>query len=128
MQEVIVGMTNEDGVGGVDYSFDCTGNVEVMRAALECCHKGWGESVVIGVAPAGKEIATRPFQLVTGLPAFCRRHPLHNPRAPNPSSGEEPRCTALPFFLVFRSLLFFFLGGGGSLHLPSLWSFRDSAS
>eukprot|EP00884_Botryococcus_braunii_P021377 jgi/Botrbrau1/7923/Bobra.9_2s0089.2 len=66
IQQVIVDMTNDDGVGGVDYSFDCTGNVEVMRAALECCHKGWGESVVIGVAAAGKEIATRPFQLVTG--------------------------------------------------------------
>ena len=52
--------------GGADYSFDCTGNVNVMRAALECCHKGWGESVIIGVAPAGAEIATRPFQLVTG--------------------------------------------------------------
>ena len=52
--------------GGADYSFDCTGNVDVMRAALECCHKGWGESVIIGVAPAGAEIATRPFQLVTG--------------------------------------------------------------
>ena len=52
--------------GGADYSFECIGNVEVMRAALECCHKGWGESVIIGVAGAGKEIATRPFQLVTG--------------------------------------------------------------
>ena len=52
--------------GGADYTFDCTGNVEVMRVALECCHKGWGESVIIGVAPAGAEIATRPFQLVTG--------------------------------------------------------------
>ncbi|MEL6323657.1 MAG: S-(hydroxymethyl)glutathione dehydrogenase/class III alcohol dehydrogenase [Pseudomonadota bacterium] len=52
--------------GGADYSFECIGNVEVMRAALECCHKGWGESVVIGVAPAGAEISTRPFQLVTG--------------------------------------------------------------
>ena len=52
--------------GGADYSFDATGNVNVMRAALECCHKGWGESVIIGVAPAGAEIATRPFQLVTG--------------------------------------------------------------
>ena len=52
--------------GGADYTFDCTGNVEVMRTALECCHKGWGESVIIGVAPAGAEIATRPFQLVTG--------------------------------------------------------------
>ncbi len=52
--------------GGADYSFDCTGNTEVMRTALECCHRGWGESIVIGVAEAGKEIATRPFQLVTG--------------------------------------------------------------
>ena len=52
--------------GGADYSFDCTGNTEVMRTALECCHRGWGTSIVIGVAEAGKEIATRPFQLVTG--------------------------------------------------------------
>jgi S-(hydroxymethyl)glutathione dehydrogenase/alcohol dehydrogenase len=52
--------------GGADYSFDATGNVEVMRTALECCHRGWGESIIIGVAEAGKEIATRPFQLVTG--------------------------------------------------------------
>jgi len=58
----IVAMTD----GGADYSFDCTGNTEVMRIALECCHRGWGESIVIGVAEAGKEIATRPFQLVTG--------------------------------------------------------------
>lgn len=62
VQEVIVEMTN----GGVDYSFECIGNVDVMRAALECCHKGWGESVIIGVAGQGKEISTRPFQLVTG--------------------------------------------------------------
>ena len=52
--------------GGADYSFECIGNVELMRAALECCHKGWGESIIIGVAPAGAEIHTRPFQLVTG--------------------------------------------------------------
>ena len=52
--------------GGVDYSFECIGNVNVMRDALECCHKGWGESIIIGVAGAGQEIATRPFQLVTG--------------------------------------------------------------
>jgi len=58
----IVGLTN----GGVDYSFECIGNVKVMRQALECCHKGWGTSVIIGVAGAGHEIATRPFQLVTG--------------------------------------------------------------
>ncbi len=52
--------------GGADYSFECIGNVDVMRQALECCHKGWGESIIIGVAPAGAEISTRPFQLVTG--------------------------------------------------------------
>ncbi len=52
--------------GGADYSFDCTGNTDVMRQALECCHKGWGTSIIIGVAEAGKEITTRPFQLVTG--------------------------------------------------------------
>ena len=62
IQEVIVDMTD----GGVDFSFECIGNVQLMRAALECCHKGWGESVIIGVAGAGQEIATRPFQLVTG--------------------------------------------------------------
>src|SRR6185295_10475474 len=52
--------------GGADYSFECIGNVDVMRQALECCHRGWGVSVIIGVAGAGQEIATRPFQLVTG--------------------------------------------------------------
>src|ERR687893_337743 len=52
--------------GGADFSFDATGNTDVMRQALECCHRGWGESIIIGVAEAGKEIATRPFQLVTG--------------------------------------------------------------
>jgi S-(hydroxymethyl)glutathione dehydrogenase / alcohol dehydrogenase len=62
IQQVIVDMTN----GGVDYSFECIGNVHVMRSALECCHKGWGESTIIGVAGAGQEICTRPFQLVTG--------------------------------------------------------------
>jgi S-(hydroxymethyl)glutathione dehydrogenase/alcohol dehydrogenase len=62
IQQVIVDMTD----GGVDYSFECIGNVNVMRQALECCHKGWGESIIIGVAAAGQEIATRPFQLVTG--------------------------------------------------------------
>ncbi len=55
-----------DQIGGADYSFDATGNVQVMRAALECTHRGWGVSVIIGVAPAGAEISTRPFQLVTG--------------------------------------------------------------
>lgn len=58
--------TPADQIGGADYTFDCTGNVDVMRTALECSHRGWGVSVIIGVAPAGAEIATRPFQLVTG--------------------------------------------------------------
>ncbi|MEO1948803.1 S-(hydroxymethyl)glutathione dehydrogenase/class III alcohol dehydrogenase [Thioclava sp.] len=58
--------TERDQIGGVDYSFDATGNVQVMRDALECSHRGWGVSVIIGVAPAGAEIGTRPFQLVTG--------------------------------------------------------------
>ncbi|MEM7503112.1 MAG: S-(hydroxymethyl)glutathione dehydrogenase/class III alcohol dehydrogenase [Pseudomonadota bacterium] len=62
IQEVIVELTN----GGVDYSFECVGSTALMRAALECCHKGWGESVIVGVAGAGQEISTRPFQLVTG--------------------------------------------------------------
>jgi len=62
IQDVIVELTD----GGVDFSFECIGNVHVMRAALECCHKGWGESIIIGVAGAGQEISTRPFQLVTG--------------------------------------------------------------
>ena len=62
IQDVIVEMTG----GGVDYSFECVGNVGLMRSALECCHKGWGQSIIIGVAGAGAEIATRPFQLVTG--------------------------------------------------------------
>ncbi len=52
--------------GGADYSFECVGNVKLMRQALECCHRGWGVSVIIGVAGAGQEISTRPFQLVTG--------------------------------------------------------------
>lgn len=62
IHQVVIDMTN----GGVDYAFECIGNVNVMRSALECCHKGWGECTVIGVAGAGEEIATRPFQLVTG--------------------------------------------------------------
>jgi len=64
----LVAMTKSgaDQIGGADYTFDCTGNVAVMRQALEACHRGWGQSIIIGVAPAGAEIATRPFQLVTG--------------------------------------------------------------
>jgi S-(hydroxymethyl)glutathione dehydrogenase/alcohol dehydrogenase len=60
--EAIVDLTK----GGADYSFECIGKTDVMRQALECCHKGWGESIIIGVAGAGEEISTRPFQLVTG--------------------------------------------------------------
>ena len=62
MVEHLVDLTK----GGADYTFDATGNVSVMRTALEAAHKGWGESIIIGVAPAGAEISTRPFQLVTG--------------------------------------------------------------
>jgi S-(hydroxymethyl)glutathione dehydrogenase/alcohol dehydrogenase len=62
IQDVITELTH----GGVDYSFECVGNVDLMRSALECCHSGWGESIIIGVAGAGKVIQTRPFQLVTG--------------------------------------------------------------
>src|SRR5215831_7589174 len=64
----LVNMTKSgaDQIGGADYTFECVGNVKLMRAALEACHRGWGESVIIGVAGAGQEIATRPFQLVTG--------------------------------------------------------------
>jgi S-(hydroxymethyl)glutathione dehydrogenase / alcohol dehydrogenase len=62
IQEYLIEITD----GGCDYTFDCTGNVGVMRAALEACHKGWGQSIIIGVAAAGQEIQTRPFQLVTG--------------------------------------------------------------
>lgn len=62
IENVIIDMTD----GGVDYSFECVGNVNLMRQALECCHKGWGESIIIGVAEAGAQISTRPFQLVTG--------------------------------------------------------------
>jgi S-(hydroxymethyl)glutathione dehydrogenase/alcohol dehydrogenase len=58
--------TPADQIGGADYTFDCTGNVDVMRTALECSHRGWGQSIIIGVAPAGAVIQTRPFQLVTG--------------------------------------------------------------
>lgn len=73
--------------GGADYSFDATGNTDVMRQALECCHRGWGESIIIGVAEAGKEIATRPFQLVTD--AF-ERHCLRR-RARSHRRAEDRR-------------------------------------
>lgn len=66
LQAHIVAMTTAEGFGGVDYSFECVGSTALMRTALECTVRGWGKSVIIGVAPAGAEIATRPFQLVTG--------------------------------------------------------------
>jgi S-(hydroxymethyl)glutathione dehydrogenase/alcohol dehydrogenase len=66
IQDVLIEMTTEDGAGGVDYSFECIGRVDTMRAALEATHKGWGVSCIIGVAASGQEISTRPFQLVTG--------------------------------------------------------------
>ncbi|HEU4844158.1 MAG TPA: zinc-binding dehydrogenase, partial [Burkholderiaceae bacterium] len=62
----LVGHLVELTKGGADYSFECIGNTTTMRQALECCHKGWGQSIIIGVAAAGQEISTRPFQLVTG--------------------------------------------------------------
>jgi S-(hydroxymethyl)glutathione dehydrogenase/alcohol dehydrogenase len=62
----IVDATTEDGAGGVDVSFECVGSTALMRTALECTHKGWGQSIIIGVAASGQEISTRPFQLVTG--------------------------------------------------------------
>ena len=65
LDKVVQAVVNITG-GGADFSFDATGNVNVMRQALECCHRGWGESIIIGVAEAGREISTRPFQLVTG--------------------------------------------------------------
>jgi S-(hydroxymethyl)glutathione dehydrogenase/alcohol dehydrogenase len=66
LQGDLVGHLVELTRGGADYSFECIGNVQVMRQALECCHRGWGQSIIIGVAAAGPEICTRPFQLVTG--------------------------------------------------------------
>jgi S-(hydroxymethyl)glutathione dehydrogenase/alcohol dehydrogenase len=66
IQEHIIDITTEDGAGGVDYAFECVGLPVLMRAALESCHKGWGQACIIGVAASGQEIATRPFQLVTG--------------------------------------------------------------
>ncbi|KAJ1416664.1 hypothetical protein SESBI_17247 [Sesbania bispinosa] len=72
--QVIVDLTD----GGFDYSFECIGNVSVMRSALECCHKGWGTSVIVGVAASGQEISTRPFQLVTGREIKVDEYITHN--------------------------------------------------
>lgn len=66
LQQVLIDLTEEEGFGGLDYTFECIGLAHTMRAAIECCHKGWGQSCIIGVAASGVEIATRPFQLVTG--------------------------------------------------------------
>ena len=75
--------------GGADYSFDATGNTEVMRTALESCHRGWGTSIIIGVAEAGKEISTRPFQLVTGATGAAPRSAARAgaPTRPRSSTG-----------------------------------------
>lgn len=66
IHQLLIKMTEEDGVGGCDYTFECIGNTNIMRSALEACHKGWGQSIIIGVAPSGELIQTAPFQLVTG--------------------------------------------------------------
>src|SRR4051794_10300903 len=82
--------------GGADFSFECIGNVSTMRQALECCHRGWGESIIIGVAEAGKEIATRPFQLVTGrvwrgTPFRGARGPTHAPKSGGVDKGGKDK-------------------------------------
>jgi S-(hydroxymethyl)glutathione dehydrogenase/alcohol dehydrogenase len=77
--------------GGADHSFECIGNVEVMRQALECCHKGWGESTIIGVAGAGQEISTRPFQLVTGRVWRGRQDQHRRFDHPHHAAGEHQR-------------------------------------
>ena len=73
--------------GGADYSFECVGNVELMRQALECTHRGWGESIIIGVAGSGQEIRTRPFQLVTGR--VMERHRLWRGARPDPGAADR---------------------------------------
>src|SRR5258708_13412770 len=80
----LVNMTKRgaDQIGGADYTFDCTGNVTVMRQALEASHRGWGQSIIIGVAPSGAEIATRPFQLLTAR--VCKGTPFAAPPRPTP--------------------------------------------
>ena len=104
--------------GGVDYSFECIGNVNTMRAALECCHKGWGQSIIIGVAPAGAEISTRPFQLVTGrvwrgsafggvkgrtmLPGYVQKY------MDGKLKVDECKFFFFSLFLLFPFLFFFF--------------------
>ena len=117
IQEVIVELTD----GGVDYSFECIGNVDVMRSALECCHKGWGESVVIGVAGAGQEISTRPFQLVTGrvwkgsafggvkgrteLPGYVERYLAGEIPLQDPVKESRPLDSARHSLVVLYDLL-----------------------
>ena len=85
IQDVIVDITG----GGVDYSFEAVGNVNLMRAALECCHKGWGESTIIGVAGAGQEIGTRPFQLVTGARVARQRVRRRQGQKPAPPAWSS---------------------------------------
>ena len=92
IQTHIVGMTK----WGVDYTFDCTGNTNVMRAALECAHRGWGTSCVIGVAAAGQEISTRPFQLVTGRKWMGTAFGGYKSRLEVPQLVDEHMSGALP--------------------------------
>lgn len=88
IQQVVVEITG----WGVDHSFECIGNVQVMRAALECAHRGWGQSVVIGVAGAGQEISTRPFQLVTGRRWLGTAFGGVKGRSQLPGMVEEAMC------------------------------------
>ncbi len=134
IQDVIVELTD----GGVDYSFECVGNVQLMRAALECCHKGWGESIIIGVAGAGQEISTRPFQLVTGrvwrgsafggvkgrteLPSCVEGQPRGNPAGnlhhPQHAPGQDQRRLRVDAQRAKHSHRHSFLSAGRSSNYP----------
>lgn len=92
IQQVLVDLTD----GGLDYTFECIGNVNTMRAALEACHKGWGQSVIIGVAGAGEEISTRPFQLVTGRTWKGTAFGGYKSRDSVPKLVDEYMCKKLP--------------------------------
>jgi hypothetical protein len=98
IQEVIVELTD----GGVDYSFECVGAVQVMRAALECCHKGWGESVVIGVAASGQEISTRPVRRAHPAPREPHRISHCIPHFPRNNAAPDPCVSALTHSLRRR--------------------------
>ena len=104
ISDVIGELTFEDGWGGADYTFECIGNVDLMRAALESAHRGWGVSTIIGVAGAGKEIATRPFQLVTGRVWKGTAFGGVKGRSEVPALVEEAMSGALPLkpFITHR--------------------------